>query len=503
MLILFIACVNYVNLATARSIRRGKEVGMRKVVGARRIQLVQQFLGESFFIILLALSLSLLIVDLVLPLFSNMVERELSMRAIIEPQFLLGLVLTVMVVSLFAGGYPALNISSFKPISALTGVLTKGVKGRNLRNILVLFQFSITTVLFICTLTINKQLEFVNQFDVGYDKNNIITLRIRDSSVRRNIEALKAGLLGNPDVVSVAASGSLPNNIDGFTSRALNPRLPDQETTIFYNTADYDFVDLYDIQVVQGRNFSRELASDEQGVFLVNEAAVRAGDWESPLEQRLTHWSGETGQVVGVMKDFHLHSLHSAIEPLYIFLAPQKFSYLSIQVKSGNMPSSIEHIRGIMNKFSPNFPFEYSFFDEEFSRAYHPEQQMVNIFSSFAFLAIIVACLGLLGLSAFAAQQRTKEIGIRKILGASISRITVLLSKEFLHWVVLANFIAWPVAYLAMDRWLQNFSVRIDQSFVLFLISALLAFVLAILTVSVLSVRAAAASPIKALRYDQ
>ena len=503
LLILFIACVNYVNLATARSIRRGKEVGMRKVVGARRIQLVQQFLGESFFIILLALSLSLLIVDLVLPLFSNMVERELSMRAIIEPQFLLVLVLTVMVVSLFAGGYPALNISSFKPISALTGVLAKGVKGRNLRNILVLFQFSITTVLFICTLTINKQLDFVNQFDVGYDKNNIITLRIRDSSVRRNIEALKAGLLGNPDVVSVAASGSLPNNIDGFTSRALNPRLPDQETTIFYNTADYDFVDLYDIQIVQGRNFSRELASDEQGVFLVNEAAVRAGDWESPLEQRLTHWSGETGQVVGVMKDFHLHSLHSAIEPLYIFLAPQKFSYLSIQVKSGNMPSSIEHIRGIMNKFSPNFPFEYSFFDEEFSRAYHPEQQMVNIFSSFAFLAIIVACLGLLGLSAFAAQQRTKEIGIRKILGASISRITVLLSKEFLHWVVLANFIAWPVAYLAMDRWLQNFSVRIDQSFVLFLISAILAFVLAILTVSVLSVRAAAASPIKALRYDQ
>ena len=503
LLILFIACVNYVNLATARSIRRGKEVGMRKVVGARRIQLVQQFLGESFFIILLALSLSLLIVDLVLPLFSNMVERELSMRAIIEPQFLLGLVLTVMVVSLFAGGYPALNISSFKPISALTGVLAKGVKGRNLRNILVLFQFSITTVLFICTLTINKQLDFVNQFDVGYDKNNIITLRIRDSSVRRNIEALKAGLLGNPDVVSVAASGSLPNNIDGFTSRALNPRLPDQETTIFYNTADYDFVDLYDIQIVQGRNFSRELASDEQGVFLVNEAAVRAGDWESPLEQRLTHWSGETGQVVGVMKDFHLHSLHSAIEPLYIFLAPQKFSYLSIQVKSGNMPSSIEHIRGIMNKFSPNFPFEYSFFDEEFSRAYHPEQQMVNIFSSFAFLAIIVACLGLLGLSAFAAQQRTKEIGIRKILGASISRITVLLSKEFLHWVVLANFIAWPVAYLAMDRWLQNFSVRIDQSFVLFLISALLAFVLAILTVSVLSVRSAAASPIKALRCDQ
>ena len=503
LLILFIACVNYVNLATARSIRRGKEVGMRKVVGASRMQLVQQFLGESFFIIMLALALGLLIVELVLPSFSNMVDRQLSMQAMTEPRFLLGLVLTVMVVSLFAGGYPALNISAFRPISALTGVLAKGVKGRRLRNILVLFQFSITTILFICTLTINEQLDFVNKFDVGYDKNNIITLRIRDSNVSSNIEAIKSELLQDRDVDSVATSGRLPNNIDGFTSRALNPKLPDEETSIFYNTADYDFIDLYDIQIAQGRNFSREFASDEQGVFLVNEAAVRVGQWESPLEQTLTHWSGETGPVVGVMKDFHLHSLHSAIEPLYIFLAPDNFAYISIKVKSDNLPATIEFIRGTMNKFSPNFPFEYSFFDEEFSKAYHPEQQMVNVFSSFSMLAIMVACLGLLGLSAFAAQQRTKEIGIRKVVGASVSRITILLSKEFVHWVVLANFIAWPIAYFAMDKWLQNFAVRIDQSFILFLSSALLAFVIAIITVSVLSAKAAAASPIKALRCDQ
>ena len=503
LLILFIACVNYVNLATARSIRRGKEVGMRKVVGASRLQLIQQFLGESFFIILLALSLGLLIVELVLPSFSNMVERQLSMQAMTEPQFLLGLVLTVMVVSLFAGGYPALNISAFKPISALTGVLAKGVKGRRLRNILVLFQFSITTILFICTLTINEQLDFVNNFDVGYSKDNVVNLKIRDRAVRQNIEAIKLELLQNPNVTAVAASGSLPNNIDTFSGKVLNSKFPDRQTTIFYNTADYDFVDLYGIEIESGRNFSRNLGADEQGVFLVNEAAVKAAEWESPLEQTLTHWSGETGQVVGVMKDFHLHSLHSAIEPLYIFLDPDNFSHISIKVNAGNMPSTIEFIRGVMNKFSPNFPFEYSFFDEEFSRAYHPEQQMVNIFSSFAILAIIVACLGLLGLSAFAAQQRTKEIGIRKIMGASVSRVMVLLSKEFVHWVVLANFIAWPVAYLAMDRWLQNFAVRIDQSFVLFLLSALLAFVIAIVTVSVLSVKAAAASPIKALRYDQ
>jgi putative ABC transport system permease protein len=503
LLILFIACINYVNLATARSTRRGKEVGLRKVVGARRFQLVQQFLGESFLIILVALSLGILLVELVLPVFNNLVERQLSLQAMTEPQFLWVLVLTVVLVSLLAGGYPAAKISAFKPILAINGVFSKGVKGRNLRNILVLFQFSITTVLFICTLTINQQLDFVNDYDVGYNKNNVITLTIRDSAVRKNIAAVKSELLNNPEVIGVSASASLPNNIDTFTNKVLNSEFPDKETTIFYNTADYDFAELFGIDIEQGRNFSRDHQSDEKGVFLVNQAAVRAAGWESPLGQTMTHWSGEQGSIVGVMKDFHLHSLHSAIEPLYIFLAPQNFSHLSIKVKPGNVPATLEFIQGTMKKFSPSFPFEYAFFDEEYSRAYHPEQQMVNVFSSFAILAVIVACIGLFGLTAFAAQQRTKEIGIRKILGASVSKITMLLSREFVHWVVLANLIAWPIAYLAMEIWLQNFAVRIDQGFSNFVGSAAMTFVIAVLTVSVLSVRAATANPGKALRNDQ
>jgi putative ABC transport system permease protein len=503
LLILFIACINYVNLATARSTRRGKEVGLRKVVGARRFQLVQQFLGESFLIILVALSLGILLVELVLPVFNNLVERQLSLQAMTEPQFLWVLVLTVVLVSLLAGGYPAAKISAFKPILAINGVFSKGVKGRNLRNILVLFQFSITTVLFICTLTINEQLDFVNDYDVGYNKNNVITLTIRDSAVRKNIAAIKSELLNNPEVIGVSASASLPNNIDTFTNKVLNSEFPDKETTIFYNTADYDFAELFGIDIEQGRNFSRDHQSDEKGVFLVNQAAVRAAGWESPLGQTMTHWSGEQGSIVGVMKDFHLHSLHSAIEPLYIFLAPQNFSHLSIKVKPGNVPATLEFIQGTMKKFSPSFPFEYAFFDEEYSRAYHPEQQMVNVFSSFAILAVIVACIGLFGLTAFAAQQRTKEIGIRKILGASVSKITMLLSREFVHWVVLANLIAWPIAYLAMEIWLQNFAVRIDQGFSNFVGSAAMTFVIAVLTVSVLSVRSATANPGKALRNDQ
>jgi len=502
LLILFIACINYVNLTTARSTRRGKEVGIRKVVGARRAQLIQQFMSESFFLILLALALALLIISLVLPVFNNLVERQLSIAAMLEPAFLLMLVLTIALVSVLAGGYPAINISRFKPIAILKGSLTTGEKGRVMRNALVLFQFSITITLLICTLTINNQLEFVNNYDVGYSKDNIVNLKIRDAAVRQNIDTIKTELLQSPEVVGVAASARLPNNIDTFTTKALNHRLPDEETVIFYNTADYDFINLYDIEIQQGRNFSRDLASDEQGVFLVNEAAVRAGDWNSPLQQTLTHWSGETGQVVGVMKDFHLQSLHSPIEPLYIYLDPDNFSYLSVKVKTDNLPATLDYMEGVMKKFSPNFPFEYAFFDQEFAKAYHPEQRMVNIFSSFAILAIIIACMGLFGLSAFTAQQRTKEIGIRKIMGASVARITTLLSREFVRWVVLANLVAWPLAWVVMDRWLQNFALQVDQSLVHFILAAMMAMAIAVLTVSVLSIKAATASPIKALRYE-
>lgn len=502
LLILFIACINYVNLATARSARRGKEVGLRKVVGARRSHLVQQFLGESVFIILLAFGLTLILVDLLLPSFNNLVERELSMRAMAEPWFLAGLVLTVCLVSLFAGGYPAVSISAFKPVQALKGPSSRGKSGRNLRYTLVLFQFFITTVLFICTLTIDRQLDFVNHYDVGYSKDHIVNVKVRDSNVRRNVDAVKTELLQIPGVTGVAASSRLPNDIDGFTSRALNPALPGEETTIFYNMADYDFIDLYDIEIVQGRNFSRDQVSDEEGAFLVNEAAVRAGQWASPLEHTLTHWNGETGRVVGVMRDFHFSSLHSPVEPLYIYLDPHGFSYLSIKFGSSDTPARLRAVERVMRSFSPNYPFEYAFFEQEFTRAYHPEQRMVNIFSSFAILAIGVACLGLFGLSAFAAQQRTREIGIRKILGASVSRITILLSREFINWVVLANLVAWPTAYVLMDRWLKNFSVRVDQSVVIFLASSLMALIIAILTVSVMSAKAAATKPIHSLRHD-
>ena len=501
-LILFIACINYMNLATARSIRRAREVGMRKVVGAQRKQLIVQFLSESVAMTFLAMFLSLIIIVLALSAFNSLVERKLSINPVANPQFILGLVFIVLIVGLFAGSYPAMRVSGFRPISVLSGAFTKSSKGLALRNILVLVQFSITIILIICTLTVREQLDFVKNMDVGYSKEQIITLGVRDRAVRENIQAIKTELLRYSDVVAVSTSGRLPNDIDTFTSRDWTGRNLDEPIPIFYNTTDYDFIDLFDIQIVEGRNFSRDFPSDEKSVFLVNEAAVRVAEWESPIGQKLTHWRGDTGKIVGIMKDFHHHSLHRPIDPLYIFLDASDYSTVSIKIRSTHIPGTIDYVESVMKKFSPNFPFDYSFFDDVFERAYNTEQRMVSIFSSFAILAILIACLGLFGLTAFASEQRTKEIGIRKVVGASVPKIILLLSQEFIRWVVLANIIAWPVAYFAMNKWLQNFAYRIDLNVVLFLFAAVMALTVAGLTVSVQSVKAAAANPVEALKYE-
>ena len=501
-LILFIACINYMNLATARSFRRGKEVGMRKVVGAQRKQLVLQFLGESVTMTILALILSILIILLILPAFNNLVERSLSFDPLSNPQLFIGLIFIVVFVGLFAGSYPAISVSGFKPITVLSGVFTRSSKGKKLRNGLVLFQFSITIILFISTLTIKKQLNFIKNVDVGYNKEQIITLSTRDRAVSQNIDAIKTELLQYPDVSAVSTSARLPNDIETFISRNLNKNKPDELITIFYNSADYDYIDLYDIEIVEGRNFSRDFASDANGVYLINEAAVKATEWESPIGMTFTPWDGWAGEIVGVMKDFHFHSLHSPVDPLFIYLNPRAVSKISIKINPSNIPTTIDYVKSVMKKFSPNYPFEYSFFDEVFDKAYHTEQRIMNIFSSFAFLAIIIACLGLFGLSTYAVEQRTKEIGIRKVVGASIPGIVILLSKEFTKWVLIANIIAWPAAYVFMKNWLQDFVYRINLGWQIFTLSAILALVISLITVSYQSIKAALANPIESLKYE-
>jgi len=501
-LILFIACINYMNLATARSLRRGREVGMRKVVGAQRKQLIFQFLGESVAVTVLAMCLAIFMLLLLLPVFNNLVGRRLQPDLLNNPQLGLGLVGITLLVGIISGSYPAVRISAFRPIAVLGRSFSRKGRRSSMRNILVLVQFSITIFLIICTLTVKGQLDFVKKVDMGYTREQIITIPVRDWAVRRNINSLRTELLGHPEVVAVATSGRLPNDIDTFTARDWTGRNPDDPIPIFYNTADYDFIDLFAMEIVQGRNFSQEFPSDEKGVFLVNEAAVRVAGWEEPLERELTHWRGNKGRIIGVIKDFHLHSLHRPIDPLYIFLDKSDFLYLSVKIKAVDIPAALEHTAEVMQRFSPNYPFSYKFFDEVFARSYFTEQRMGKIFSSFSILAIFIACLGLFGLAAFAAEQRTKEIGIRKILGASVTKILLLLSRDFLRWVLLANIIAWPAAYIIMHKWLQNFAYRISIGVVTFFIASGLALLIAFLTVSSQALKTAHSDPVVSLRYE-
>jgi len=501
-LFLLVSCINYMNLSTARSARRGREVGIRKVVGAVRGQLVKQFLSESLLMSALASSASLVFVLLALPAFNRLVGRPLTFRPAADPWLLFGLIVLAAFVGLLSGGYPALSISAARPVAVLKGVFAKSRRGLALRNILVLAQFSITMIAIIIALVVRGQMRFIKNRDMGYDRNQIMIMETRDRAVRGNIQAIKEALRRYVGVVSVTTSHLLPNNIDEHTMTRWPGAQPDEQFPIYYNMADYDFVDLFGIKLVQGRNFSRDFPADAQGAFLVNETAVKRAGWTVPLGRELIHWEGQTGKIVGVMKDFHFRSLHQPIEPLYVFLSPDRFSYLSIKIKSERIPETVNAVKAVLKRFAPDFPFEYTFFDDVFARTYEAEQRMMTIFGMIALLSVIVACLGLFGLASYAAEQRTKEIGIRKVLGASNSRIFVLLSREFLKWVLLSGLIAWPVAYLIGQKWLQNFSYHIRLSADFFLVSLALAFLIALLTVSSQSIRAAVARPVKSLKYE-
>ena len=503
LLILTMSCINYVNLATARAARRSKEVGIRKVVGAKRLHLIKQFLGESFLLTFIAFVIAIFIVEITLPGFNSLIEKDLSFNIINNFQFALGLFVLMVIVGVLAGGYPALAISSFKPITIVGGQHSSGPKGAALRNLLVLAQFTISIILIICTVVVNSQLGFIRHRDMGYSKDNILVMPIRNNEVRNKLDVVKTELLRNPDILSVSASNALPNDVDwGFPAdwpgKAENVKL------IFYaGFVDYDFIDLYQLKLVEGRNFSRDFPSDEKGAYILNESAVKTLGWESPLGRE---FGSETrrGKIVGIIKDFHLLSLHEKIQPLFYYLEPDnRFKdYISVKISGNRIPGTIAFLEKKMKTFSPTYPFEYRFFDEIFDRAYITEQKLASTFSICALVTILIACLGLLGLASFTAEQKTKEIGIRKVMGATVSGIILLLSKKFTRWVLAANIIAWPIAYVAMKQWLQSFAYRTTLGIEIFILSGLLALMIALGTISYQSFRAAAANPVESLRYE-
>jgi len=503
-LILLIACINYMNLTTARASARMKEVGTRKVIGAYRSQIARQFVGESIIMALFSLILSLFLAYLSLPFFNALGDRQLALNGQSFVKILPGILVLVLFVGFFAGSYPALFLSSLKPIAVLRSGKGRGSQRTRLRNILVVVQFSVSLILIIATLLVKSQLDFIRNKEMGFDRDQIVVVPLHEPKIRHNAGPVLEELRRNPQVLYAASSMHLPNDVGASTTMKWLGKPDDSKVWVKVSEVSYDFTELYGIDIIEGRSFSREFPSDENGAFLVNESAKKTIGDDFRLGMGLSHWGSPepSGQIVGVMKDFHLNSLHEEIKPLYFYLNPDRGQHLSVKIQGGSIPETISYIREIMEKFSPYYPFEYRFFDDIFNKAYIEEQKMESMFGGFAAIAILIACMGVFGLSAFLADQKRKEIGIRKVLGASVSKIVYLLSRDLVYLVLIANIVGWPIAYYAMSRWLQNFAYRTHINPMTFLISAALIMTVTLGTVSYQAIKAALTNPADSLRYE-
>jgi len=498
--ILILACVNFMNLAVAQSSAREKEVGMRKVIGANRFQLIKQFLGESVFLSFIALPIAVCIVELLLPVYNRLLNLNLRMDYFQNWTFVVGLVATALLVGIISGSYPAFYASAMRPVHTLKSALKSASKRTILRSILVVSQFSVSIILIIGTIVMHNQLHFIRNRDLGFNKENIMSVVLYDRNLSQNYESLKSELLRNPNISSASGNYFMGggNNTVQWEGMKENDYMP-----MRYFTVDADFLDTFQIELLEGRNFQKGSLSDVKYSYLLNESAVKALGWESGVgKQFQVQMAGsEMGQVIGVVKDFHFQTLHREIRPLALKTAPS-FSVVSMKIVPDDIPGTIAFIRSQIKERAPNAPFEYYFVDNDIDKMYRSDKIMSRMLSHFSFLAIFIACLGLLGLTSFSIIQRTREIGIRKVLGASTSTIVVLLTKQFTKWVIVANIIAWPIAYYAMDRLLQFYAYRISIGIWIFLLAAFLALVIAVSTVGFQAMRAALANPADALRYE-
>jgi len=504
LVILIVACINFTNLATARASKRANEVGIRKVVGSQRRQLVQQFLTESLFLSLVAFAIALVLVSIALPAFNKIMDKEISM-AVLGTWYVLPLIVVfALSVGILAGVYPAFMLAAFRPVAVLKGKMQSSVRERRFRNALIVFQFFTTVVLFIGTIVIFNQLHFMRNKDLGFDKEHIVVVQ-NAHMIGDQQEAFKTELRKNPDILGAAYSATGP--FMSLTAQIYRKEGQDIQTnyTLVNIEVDHDYLDTYRLEMKDGRFFSRKNTTDNTAMIL-NEAAVRALGMEEPIIGKQLLWlSGEGASftIIGTVKDFHMQSLHEAIRPMVMILErPVPMRLLSLRISPGKTEKTLGFVEDQWKAFSPPQPVDYVFLDERFDRGYRSEIQAGNVFSAFAGLAILIACLGLFGLASFMAEQKTKEIGVRKVLGASVPGIVMLLSKEYVKWLVVANLLAWPLAYYAMHNWLQNFAFRTGLTVWPFLIAGGMALLVALLTVSFQSIKAALAHPIKSLRYE-
>jgi putative ABC transport system permease protein len=501
-LILFIACINFMNLSTATSAKRAAEVGLRKVLGADRGQLIKQFFSESIALSFIALIFALFLVELFLPSFRTMTGKPLAI-AYLGDITVLGVITGIACFTgILSGSYPALFLSAFQPVKTITGFINKNLRGTALRRLLVVAQFAISIILIIGTIVIFNQLHYIKNKDLGFRKDQLIYIPV-NGNLEKDFALMKKELLKNTGILNIAMSSHLPTGIySNGSGWNWEGKRDDVDPMVTELVVDGDFLETFQMKMVQGRFFLQEFSRNSLNV-VINERFADIMELESPVGRRLM-LDPYTFNIIGIIKDFNFKPLNINIEPIIISNNPEfnRFKYMFIKISSKNIPRTITLLEKEYQKFNPGFPFEFHFLDDDYDQLYWAQQQMDQIIRYFSFLAIFISGIGLFGLASFTAEQRTKEIGVRKILGGSVSGIIILLIREFTKWVFLANLIAWPIAYFAMNKWLQNFAYRIDLTVWPFLLAGFLALVIALLIVSWQAVRAATANPIDSLRYE-
>jgi putative ABC transport system permease protein len=488
--VLCIAVINFINLSTATASIRGREVGIRKVLGTSRGQLIRQFLAESVFLIFMSSMIAIILVALTKERFFGLIGKHIEFGYLVSPFVFLVFILSTVFIGLISGLYPSIYLSAFQPADVLQRKTRKGSKGRIFREALIIVQFTISIILIIGTFVVGSQLEFIRNRDLGFDKNQVLWFEANDS-LQKKVNVLKAKLREHPGVEQVATSNYTKPGIRSMWGQSWKDRQMDLDVFL----VDSDYVKTMGLDIVEGRNFLSE--SDKGRAYILNESAVKEFGMDSPVGEIVGR-----STVVGVVKDFHFRSLHHEIGPLLLAYQSDTNPIVNVRISKENINQTVADIKRTFDELAPGEPFDYHFFDESFDALYQREHQFEQLFLAFSILAILIACLGLFGLAAFMAEQRTKEIGIRKVLGASAGNVALLLSKEFVKWVVLANVIAWPVAYYAMAKWLANFAYRTGIEVWVFVVSGLFALLIALVTVSTKALRAAAANPTDSLRYE-
>ena len=506
--ILLIACINYMNLSTARSVLRAKEIGIRKVIGAQRKEIIGQFLSESLLITWLALAMAMMATTFLLPMINHLANTNLAFNSLLQWQILLPLLLLPFIIGLISGIYPAIFMSSFLPVKVLKGIVKTGSGGVSFRKVLVVLQFSISIILIVATTVVYRQLQYIQKIDLGFSKDAVLTMAYV-GQLDPQYDAFKADLLKNEAIKDVGRSSRIPSgrlldyqngsvSVDGV----MKPIQGDLKSI----STDYGFIPTYGMKMAAGRNFPKEFSTDTNN-YIINEAAVRSLGWKTPQDaigNDITY--GDTrGKVIGIVKDFHFESLHQAITPLLFGMPPpgkSNYHVISVKVDSRNVQSAVSSLQATWHKYLPETRFDFTFLDDKFAQLYSSEQQQGKLFTIFSCIAIFIACLGLFGLSAFTIAQRVKEIGVRKILGASVRQIVLELSKDFLLLVLISAVIAIPVAGWSMHKWLADFAFHTEISWWIFAAAGIIALIIAFVTISFQSIKAALANPVKSLRSE-